>query len=90
MYHALALVLTGLVMLPRQRFAWHLAAWTFLAGMLLFSGLLYVLSFLGTSWNWLGAVVPLGGLSLIVGWLALAAGALTLGRSVPESPRPGR
>jgi uncharacterized membrane protein YgdD (TMEM256/DUF423 family) len=42
----------------------------------LFSGLLQVLTFVGPQWNWLGAVVPLGGVSMIAGWTALAVGAL--------------
>jgi uncharacterized membrane protein YgdD (TMEM256/DUF423 family) len=43
---------------------------------LLFSGLLKVLTFAGPQWHWLGAIVPVGGISLILGWLAVAAGAL--------------
>lgn len=48
-----------------KRAAW---AWGFLiAGMLLFSGSLYVLAI--TQIKWLGAVTPFGGLSLMLGWL---------------------
>jgi len=47
-----------------------IAAWTWLAGILLFSGSLYGLALGGPSI--LGPVTPLGGLSLIVGWVALA------------------
>jgi uncharacterized membrane protein YgdD (TMEM256/DUF423 family) len=43
---------------------------------LLFSGLLYVLAIAGPGWNWLGRVVPFGGLAFIVGWLAMAVGAV--------------
>jgi len=43
---------------------------------LIFSGLLYALIFTGPEWRWLGAVVPLGGLSLITGWVLVAIGAL--------------
>ena len=39
-------------------------------GMLLFSGSIYLLSNFG--WKWLCPVTPLGGLSLIAGWLMLA------------------
>ena len=39
-------------------------------GMLLFSGSIYALSYFG--WKWLGPVTPLGGLSLMAGWLLLA------------------
>jgi uncharacterized membrane protein YgdD (TMEM256/DUF423 family) len=74
--HALALVLTGLALDRRPTPWWPLAAWAFLIGVLVFSGLLKLLTFAGPTWNWLGAVVPLGGVSMIAGWLALAVGAL--------------
>ena len=41
-------------------------------GIILFSGSLYVLCLSGV--RWLGAITPLGGLSLIAGWLMLAIG----------------
>jgi uncharacterized membrane protein YgdD (TMEM256/DUF423 family) len=45
-------------------------AWAcFLAGILLFSGSLYLLAVTGL--RWLGAVTPVGGLSFLVGWLVL-------------------
>ncbi len=76
MYHSLALMLTGLLLRDHPAAAWRWAGAAFLTGILLFSGLLYVLTFAGPSWNWLGAIVPIGGLSFIVGWLALAFGAI--------------
>lgn len=50
------------------------AGWLFAAGVLVFSGLLYAMA-LGAP-RWLGAVVPLGGLSMIAGWLAVLLAAL--------------
>jgi uncharacterized membrane protein YgdD (TMEM256/DUF423 family) len=53
-----------------------LASWTavpkgavvsFLLGMCLFSGSLYVLA--ATNIRWLGAITPLGGVSFLVGWV---------------------
>lgn len=76
MLHAIAMVLTGLALAQRAPGAWRLAGWLFLVGVLLFSGLLKVMTFAAPSWNWLGAIVPLGGLAMIAGWLALAVGAL--------------
>jgi uncharacterized membrane protein YgdD (TMEM256/DUF423 family) len=73
--HAIAIVVTGVLSRERPRKTWNAAAAAFLVGVVLFSGLLYVLTFAGPAWNWLGAVVPLGGLSLIAGWLVLAVGA---------------
>jgi uncharacterized membrane protein YgdD (TMEM256/DUF423 family) len=46
-------------------FAW----WSFLAGIVIFSGSLYLLAV--TNLRWLGAVTPVGGVCLIVGWARL-------------------
>jgi len=46
------------------------AGWTMFAGVLLFSGSLYLLALTGT--RWLGAITPLGGAAFIAGWLLLA------------------
>ena len=68
-YHALAILLVGV--LARQLGASLLTAgWILFAGMLVFSGSLYVLVLSGQ--KWLGAVTPLGGVALIIGWLWLA------------------
>jgi len=51
--------------------AWLRASgWLILAGLLLFSGSLYALA-LGAP-RMLGAITPVGGAALILGWLALA------------------
>jgi uncharacterized membrane protein YgdD (TMEM256/DUF423 family) len=44
--------------------------WCFVGGICVFSGTLYVLAL--SNLRWLGAVTPLGGLSLMVGWGWLA------------------
>ncbi len=44
--------------------------WSFLIGILIFSGSLYVLAV--TNLKWLGAITPLGGVSFLVGWAWLA------------------
>ena len=55
--------------------AWvGVAGWLFVAGIVIFSGSLYVLVLTGA--RWLGAVTPIGGLCLIAGWAVLAVGAL--------------
>jgi uncharacterized membrane protein YgdD (TMEM256/DUF423 family) len=77
MYHSLGLIALGLLM-TRQRSAWFSAAgWLFLGGVAIFSGLLYALVFSGPTI--LGAIVPIGGLAMIIGWIALAAGAWRAG-----------
>lgn len=71
--HALALLAVGL--LPRANLWSRVAAWSFLLGILLFSGLLYAMAF--TSLSDLGAMVPVGGLLLLLGWAALIGYAVT-------------
>ena len=46
------------------------AFWLILAGVAFFSGSLYLLAI--TNVKWLGAITPLGGVSLLAGWLWLA------------------
>jgi uncharacterized membrane protein YgdD (TMEM256/DUF423 family) len=72
-YHALALLALGLLMRTGLAgTAMSLAAWCFIIGVLVFSGSLYVLASSGV--KILGAVTPLGGVLLIIGWIALLAG----------------
>lgn len=71
MYHALALVVVGVLAgQGRSGGALAMAGWMFLVGSLIFSGSLYALALSGE--RWLGAITPIGGLSLMGGWLALA------------------
>ncbi|MGA9778925.1 MAG: DUF423 domain-containing protein [Limisphaerales bacterium] len=44
--------------------------WCFLAGIVIFSGSLYLLAASGA--HWLGAITPIGGISFLAGWLWLA------------------
>jgi uncharacterized membrane protein YgdD (TMEM256/DUF423 family) len=71
MYHALALFGVGLLTLnyPAASLP-KVSGYLFLAGILLFSGSLYLLSFTGV--RWLGAITPLGGLAFLAGWGTLA------------------
>ena len=50
------------------------AGWLFAGGTVVFSGSLYLLALTGM--RWLGAVTPLGGVTLMAGWAVLAFGAL--------------
>lgn len=70
MYHALALLAVGLLALHRPAPALTVAGWSFVVGMVLFSGCLYLLTITGQ--RWLGMIVPLGGTAFLVGWGALA------------------
>lgn len=73
MYHAVALIIVGLLTRTRKSPALEVAGWSFLIGIFLFSGALYVLTLSGLPW--LGAIAPFGGTAFIVGWAALAIGA---------------
>ena len=69
--HALGLILIGVVVrvTPPSRWAARSAAFL-LAGIALFSGSIYAMTF-GAP-RWLGMVAPVGGTSFMVGWAALA------------------
>lgn len=74
--HALALfVVVFLRTIGPDAFAESLAGVLFVAGIVLFSGSLYLLAVTGTR-KW-GMVTPFGGLCFLAGWLALAWAALT-------------
>lgn len=68
MYHAFALIATGLVgrLVVTGSGLINLAGWLFLIGVVLFSGSLYLLTLTGVK-KW-GAVTPLGGLCFLAGW----------------------
>jgi uncharacterized membrane protein YgdD (TMEM256/DUF423 family) len=63
--HALALLM--LATLPTVN---RMAGSLFVAGIVIFSGSLYLLAL--TNVKWLGAITPLGGLCFLAGWVSLA------------------
>lgn len=68
-YHALALLIIGLLCYHINNPALRWSAYAFTGGILIFSGSLYILCLTGVTW--LGAITPLGGILLIIGWLRL-------------------
>ena len=70
-YHALALLLLAwaLTHWPEQAKLLTIGGWLFLAGVVLFSGSLYLLVL--SEIKWLGAITPLGGVAFVAGWLCL-------------------
>lgn len=85
MYMALALVAVGLLQaMGRSGAALSVAGWSFLIGSAIFSGSLYVLSLTGL--KWLGAITPIGGVAILVGWGALAAASGKPGTTTAEAP----
>lgn len=73
-YHALALLATAWASSRWPGGATTAAGWLFLAGTVIFCGTVYALS-LGAP-RWFGAITPIGGTTLLVGWVALGLGAL--------------
>jgi uncharacterized membrane protein YgdD (TMEM256/DUF423 family) len=72
MYHCFALfVVAWSLQLKRSR-KFQYAGWSFVAGIVLFSGSLYILALTGI--RVFGIITPFGGLSLLMGWLMLALG----------------
>lgn len=74
-YHVFALLLVAILHKEFEQKRIKVAAWLFIAGIILFSGSLYFLSILqGTvqpGYKWVGAITPFGGLCFIAGWLWL-------------------
>ena len=88
MWHALALGLTGILMQRQPSLSFSVAACCFIGGILFFSGSLYLLviggpRFGGIPW---GAVAPIGGTMLLLGWLSLAIGTCCCLKSPTELP----
>lgn len=75
MYHVFALLATGLLSIHFPVPAMRRAAQCFLVGILLFSGSLYLLTFLKATetvgLSKLGLITPIGGVFLVAGWLFL-------------------
>jgi len=72
LWHALAIVAVALLVSRDggNTTAARVAGGAFSFGVVVFSGSLFLLVLTGKSW--LGAITPIGGTSLIVGWIALA------------------
>jgi uncharacterized membrane protein YgdD (TMEM256/DUF423 family) len=73
-YHVFALLAVGILC---KEFPGKLMRWAgnfFIAGMILFSGSLYLLCYVkhnDLALNWLGAITPFGGAAFIGGWILL-------------------
>ena len=68
LYHSIHMVM--LYVLAQRRPVMTGAYLSFLVGILVFSGSLYVLAV--TNLKWLGAITPIGGVSFLIGWAWLA------------------
>jgi uncharacterized membrane protein YgdD (TMEM256/DUF423 family) len=81
LYHALALILTSVIMARMAGWLIAMAGWCFAAGILLFSGSLYLLAVTGITV--LGAITPVGGVAFLAGWACLALAAAQLAIQSP-------
>lgn len=68
-YHALGLLLIGVLSISMPSVLLNWSAFLLTAGIILFSGSLYILAITGV--KWLGAITPLGGISFTTGWILL-------------------
>ncbi len=72
-YHVFAILAVAMLYKEYPHSGIQNAGWLFLAGTILFSGSLYVLSILQGAvqpgYKWIGAITPFGGLCFIAGWI---------------------
>ncbi|MDW7694168.1 DUF423 domain-containing protein [Flammeovirgaceae bacterium SG7u.111] len=73
-YHALGLLFIGILMLHFTSKLLNVAAYLMIAGILIFSGSLYLLCL--TNIGILGAITPIGGLCFITAWLVIVRAVL--------------
>jgi uncharacterized membrane protein YgdD (TMEM256/DUF423 family) len=70
MFHTLALLAIGLLQGQHPEWRLHVSGVAFAAGIVVFSGSLYLLA-LGAP-RWFGAITPVGGTAFLLGWAWLA------------------
>jgi uncharacterized membrane protein YgdD (TMEM256/DUF423 family) len=78
-FHSIGLIVIGILhkVSPRQSHSFSASA--MLAGIILFSGSLYILSTTGI--KWLGMITPAGGICFLAAWLVLALAYLAGGQT---------
>ena len=67
MFHSIALLILGLINKIQPEIQLSIAGWSFLLGIILFSGSLYILAITGI--KQLGMITPIGGILFIIGWI---------------------
>ena len=73
-YHALALIMLGILITKNHHVFYQYSGYSFLFGILIFSGSLYVLCLSGITK--FGMITPIGGVLMIAGWVFLLLGIL--------------
>jgi len=71
-YHALALILLGIIMSKHQHSLYQYSGYSLIFGTLIFSGSLYILCLTGITK--FGMITPIGGVLMIAGWFFLLLG----------------
>ncbi|WP_047980925.1 DUF423 domain-containing protein [Ornithinibacillus contaminans] len=69
MFHTVGLLATGLIMVKTQVASLSWAGWLFFAGIILFSGSLYIYSTSGI--KTFAMITPIGGVAFLIGWILL-------------------
>ena len=69
MFHSIALLILGLINKIQPEIQLFIVGWSFLFGIILFSGSLYILAITGI--KSLGMITPIGGILFIIGWVLL-------------------
>ena len=69
MFHSIALLILGLINKMQPEIQLDLVCWSFIMGIVLFSGSLYILAITGI--KPLGMITPIGGILFIIGWVLL-------------------
>lgn len=73
-YHSFAILIVGLLFHFGKKTRLTYAGWLFFAGIILFSGSIYLLAIqdtLSLKMSWLGPITPIGGLCFMAGWVFL-------------------
>ena len=69
MFHSIAILILGLINKIQPEIQLSMAGWSFVFGIILFSGSLYILAITGI--KPLGMITPIGGMLFIIGWVLL-------------------
>ena len=69
MFHSIVLLILGLINKIQPEIPLSFIGWSFLFGIILFSGSLYILAITGI--KPLGMITPIGGVLFIIGWVLL-------------------
>jgi uncharacterized membrane protein YgdD (TMEM256/DUF423 family) len=69
MFHSIAILILGLINKIQPEIQLSMAGWSFVFGIILFSGSLYILAITGI--KSLGIITPIGGILFIIGWVFL-------------------